>query len=98
MRSRRYSGRWSAYLLTIRWANSPGPGSPLVMGIAGLAALMTTAAGSAGVAAGGASVAAAATAAGSGWSRGTAGVSSGVAAGATRWRRRLQQGHTYLWT
>src|SRR5262245_22103780 len=45
MFSRRYSGRWSSYLLTIRWASSPGPAKPLAIGIAGLAAAITTAAG-----------------------------------------------------
>ena len=33
-------------MLTIRWASSPGPGSPLAMGIAGLAAAITIVPGS----------------------------------------------------
>src|SRR4051812_39212512 len=37
---------WSVYLLTIRWANKPGPGSPLAMGIAGFGAAITTSPGS----------------------------------------------------
>jgi hypothetical protein len=41
MSSSRYSGRWSAYLLVIVWANSPGPGSPLSIGWGGLAAIAT---------------------------------------------------------
>ena len=34
------------YLLTIRWANRPGPGSPLAIGIAGFGAAITTSPGS----------------------------------------------------
>src|SRR5436305_1212191 len=37
---------WSVYLLTIRWANRPGPGSPLAIGIAGLGTAITTVLGS----------------------------------------------------
>src|ERR1700758_4735358 len=37
---------WSVYLLTIRWASRPGPGSPLAIGIAGLGAAITTSPGS----------------------------------------------------
>src|SRR5258705_12817442 len=46
MRSSRYSGRWSVYLLTIRWASSPGPASPLAIGVAGFGAAITTVLGS----------------------------------------------------
>src|SRR5579884_2736044 len=45
MLSSRCSGRWSTYLLTIRWANSPGPGNPLAIGSAGLLAAVTTSGG-----------------------------------------------------
>src|SRR5262249_51494504 len=43
---------WSVYLLTIRWANRPGPGSPLAIGIAGLGAAITTSPGACGLHAG----------------------------------------------
>src|SRR4051794_21527551 len=40
MRSQRYSGRWSQNLLTMRWASSPGPAKPRLMGAAGRAAVV----------------------------------------------------------
>src|SRR5262245_39266301 len=39
---------WSVYLLTIRWANRPGPGRPLAIGIVGLGAAITISPGSRG--------------------------------------------------
>src|ERR1051326_5662627 len=39
---------WSVYLLTIRCASRPGPGSPLAIGIAGFGAAITTASDSGG--------------------------------------------------
>ena len=41
IRSSRYSGKWSAYLLVMTWANSPGPGRPFSIGRAGSFACST---------------------------------------------------------
>ena len=37
----RYSGRWSAYLLTATWARSPGPGNPFSIGSGSRPAITT---------------------------------------------------------
>ncbi len=37
----RYSGRWSAYLLTATWASSPVPGSPFSIGSGSRSAITT---------------------------------------------------------
>ena len=101
------------YLLTIRWANRPGPGNPLAMGIAGLGAAITTAGGDEVAAAAGSGSLGSGLAENGPGSRLSAPAPAGVPFPAAALARTpepdplaapgiaavgLQQGQTYLWT